>query len=151
MNTQEYIQAQKEWIEENNLEEGDTLLITKKAESYENGWGSPWVGNMSEIKYKTVSYSFSKWSDHEGILCKDEYDLSWLFPFFVLKKLPKVKEFGPFPDRVDLLAKRLSLGMTIVQVAKATGLNKGKISRIENNKGTQLDNWLILCKYYYQK
>ena len=76
-----YIKEQEKWIKENNIKIGDKVIVTRKAESYENGWNDPWIGEMDEFigkECEIIKYLYSISIEYK----KFKYN----FPYFVLKK-----------------------------------------------------------------
>lgn len=72
--------------ETSGLEVGDTVKVTRKAESFESGWPEVWL----EVKNKFIGHEFKikNVNDRFGIgLRYDEDELSWHFPYFVLEKV----------------------------------------------------------------
>ena len=86
-----YEERQAEWVKENNLKVGDTVIITRTAEAYEEGWsnvwpsiGDSWNGDKCEVK------SISP----ENIHVYNPKASDWFyFPYFVLKKVQSPKEW----------------------------------------------------------
>lgn len=76
MNTK---QAYKTLQKASGIKVGDTVRVLRRALSYEMGWGTNWVSDMS--KYIGRDFKVSRVHDTDGVLLNDK----WLFPFFVLE------------------------------------------------------------------
>jgi len=42
-NLSDYIKRQKQWVDENKIEVGDLVTLTKIAEDFEGGWSDVWM------------------------------------------------------------------------------------------------------------
>jgi hypothetical protein len=83
----DYLDRQTDWVEQNGINNGDTVRVTRKAESMEGGWEEFWVEDMNQYVGKTMAVS-SITSD--GIeLRKFPYAgiQNYVFPYFVLEKV----------------------------------------------------------------
>ncbi len=102
----DYIERQNEWIVKHGLCIGDKVKVTRKAEDFENGWGSFWV---SEWKHDSMTDSIGKTLKIEyfvesGIRLDDE----WEYPYFVLEPVkaqnqpPKPPKYQPYKTTMTL-------------------------------------------------
>ena len=95
-----YEECAKQWIEENNLKEGDYVKVTRKAKDYEDGWGSVWNNSMTKSVCKTLKV--------KEILLPNEYVIlenGYSYPYFVLEKIeesPKPK-YVPFKSKEEFI------------------------------------------------
>ena len=96
-----YEEYQQKWIDENNVELGDTIVVKEKANRGEFGWWNYWISTMDGLIDKKGSMVNV---DTYGIGVKfDESDV-YALPFFCLEKVeeekkPLIKEFKPY-DKV---------------------------------------------------
>ena len=98
------------------IEVGDTVKVLRKAKNYENGWGTCWNDDMSNLVGKTfevASYDTAGFLDRK-IACH--------FPFFVLelveKALPKIM-IGEHEVEFDDLNQKLVIGCTRIRYSQA--------------------------------
>jgi transcriptional regulator with XRE-family HTH domain len=64
-----------------------------------------------------------------------------------MRAVPPAPEVGPFPIGPKLRTTRMAQGLTIAQLAKATGLSKGFISRLERDETSpSVATLLALCQ-----
>ena len=105
MTTEEYVAAQKEWIERARIHKGSKVRITRVAMTGENGWDNAWTGSMGDSVGRVgvvCSMNNAGKSGEVGIRVCVEGGHAWYFPCFVLE--PIIEE----RDILNLLAKWLS-------------------------------------------
>lgn len=80
---QNYIENERNWIEENNVQPGDYVRITRSAINNENGWRNAWNSLMNGYvgEIHTIS-GISSTSNGSGIHIN-----GFGFPYFVLEKI----------------------------------------------------------------
>ena len=74
----------KERQSECGIQVGDTVKITRKAESCEDGWDDCWSGRMDKFIGETGTVK--KIDNEHGIKLEIDGE-TWLFPYFVLEKV----------------------------------------------------------------
>lgn len=92
-----YVERQAEWVRENKLEVGDKVLILRKAESYEDGWGTTWEPEMDV--YVEVAGEVTLVDGVVGVSIEFSNGSEYFFPYFVLVKVTEAE-----PKKVNLLA-----------------------------------------------
>lgn len=108
MTTEEYVVAQKEWVERTKVHKGSKVRITRIAKSDEDGWRESWASRMYECvgRIGTICSECSvDECGEKGISVCVEGNGRWFFPYFVLE---------PVVDKdsiVWLLAKWLSYSL----------------------------------------
>lgn len=77
------IKVYTEYQEASGLKVGDKVKVTRRADSFENGWTRTWVEQMDDDVGEI--YTISSFGDKAaGVMLED----GWYFPFFVLEKVP---------------------------------------------------------------
>ena len=105
MTTEEYVAAQKEWIERARIHKGSKVRIIRVAMTDENGWDNVWTDGMDESVGRVGVVGSMHNTDEAGevgIRVRVEDSHAWYFPYFVLE--PVIEE----KDIVNLLANWLS-------------------------------------------
>lgn len=94
-----YKDQAKQWIEENNLEVGDYVKVTRKANENEHGWKGLWLDDMDESVAKTLMVKDIGICDN-NIGLEDDY----YYPYFVLEKIELPKpEYVPFESKEEFI------------------------------------------------
>lgn len=90
-----YMEAQNEWIEENNVNIGDTVKITHSVKSHTMGWNNTWIDVMDQ--YVNNNLYVEDISISRGVDAGIRLSNRFRYPFFVLeivqRKEPKSKEY----------------------------------------------------------
>ena len=63
---------------------GDRVRVTRKAESYEGGWGFMWAETMDALIGKTLPVL--EVFPEDGVMC-GSFMCAYIFPYFVLEKI----------------------------------------------------------------
>jgi hypothetical protein len=82
-----YKQRQKEWIKKHNLKKGDKVKVLRRAENYEDGWGTYWSlnGSLSE-QDKTIGKVYEIYAIMDNSIRLDVNGiLLYYYPYFVLE------------------------------------------------------------------
>lgn len=104
-----YAERQAKWIADNDVKKGDKVRVTRKADSYEDGWDNSWTQDMD----KAVGNVYTVADIHEDdiVLGGAGY---FGYPYFVLEKVEP--EYVPYD--FDNLACRASLLGKVVKSKK---------------------------------
>ena len=84
---------------------GDTVKITRKAQSNENGWGSVWNDSMDYLVGLEVKINYDN-GDTWGFQIKTTNGIAWNVPWFVLERVEKDKsaDILNIGDKVEIIA-----------------------------------------------
>jgi hypothetical protein len=89
----DYDRAQMKWVEENNVQVGDMVIVRDQAGDHEKGWQNSWACDMDKAvgnQYEVVEIRGST-----GIRLKDglcNWERGFEYPFYVLEKVIGVKD-----------------------------------------------------------
>ena len=93
-----YTERQAEWIADNGIKRGDRVRVTRKANSYEQGWDNLWIQRMDEAvgKVGTV-YNLVSCFKEGGIEVNVPESGCFSYPYFCLEKVEEPeKKYVPF-------------------------------------------------------
>lgn len=94
-----YEECAKQWIEENNLKEGDCVKVLRKAKDFESGWDATWNDLMNKSVCKILKITEVRFCNGHIIL-EDGYR----YPYFVLEKVePPKPEYIPFESKEEFI------------------------------------------------
>ena len=94
-----YEECAKQWIEENNLKEGDCVKVLRKAKDFESGWDATWNDLMNKSVCKILKITEVRFCNGHIIL-EDGYR----YPYFVLEKVePPKPEYVPFESKEEFI------------------------------------------------
>lgn len=94
-----YSERAKKWIEANDIKVGDYVKVTRRAESYEDGWGTIWIDLMTKSVGKKLKVEEIR--TYNGyIILEDGY----CYPCFVLEKTePPKPKYVPFESKEEFV------------------------------------------------
>ena len=97
-----YAERAKKWIKENDLKVNDYVKVTRKAEIYEDGWGSLWNDSMTDYIGKAVKVLAI--NSLRGLISLECDDAVYDFPYFVLEKAEKPEsQYVPFESKEEFI------------------------------------------------
>jgi hypothetical protein len=100
-----YKERQKQWLEENGIEVGSIVKVTRTAETCQDGWRTFWEPSMNELVGQEGEVSVVD-AHTLGILVRFENGDLWYFPFFVLEPASPVREgLRAFTQAVKILVR----------------------------------------------
>ena len=85
-----------EWIKKNNIQDGDKVVLKRKAESFEEGWSYEWSEDLNSLIGKTLTLKVR--GTRLGVITpsREVRDV----PFWVFEK---VEKYRPFKDHIEFL------------------------------------------------
>lgn len=96
----EYVDLAEKWIMDNDVKAGDYVKITRKAQSFKDGWHNVWNPEMDKYIGKTVKVRCIGILE-EGISLSCS-DTDYCFPYFVLEKVNV--QYVPFTSPEEFIS-----------------------------------------------
>jgi len=99
-----YVERQREWAKENNIQVGDKVKVVRKARDYEDGWGTCWVEEMDGMVGGVFEIIETNQEEDCGLdlASEDPLMVSYLFPYFCLEPIAQSEEIEKPKDN-DML------------------------------------------------
>ena len=94
-----YEERATKWIKENGLKKGDYVKVTRKAEDFEDGWGTMWNSSMDDSVDKVLQV---KDCDCPG--CGIQLEDYKHYPYFVLEKVEPEPRYVPFESPQEFIS-----------------------------------------------
>lgn len=82
-----YRDRQNRWLRENDIHVDSLIRVTAKASSGQDGWKDSWIRDMDQFIGKSGKISRVRGSNGLILKFKDFDNVSYAFPYFVLKPL----------------------------------------------------------------
>ncbi len=85
-----------EYSKASGLKVGDKVIVTRRAESYANGWSNCWLPE----KDKSIGKTFTILEDHQshGFVLDDGND--YHYPYFILQKVYDIEQQPKIPIKI---------------------------------------------------